>query len=273
MARSRSRSFWDKYRQRWEATRSLLCIGLDSAVDKLPAAVQCAPNPIWEFNRRIIDATCDDACAYKPNLAFYLADGNRGCDALHQTIQYIPDDIPVILDCKAGDIGNTMESYANAFFDGLGADAITLNPLMGANVIEPVLTDDIRFAFALVLTSNPTAADFLQRDGLAEHIAGWLNQFPLEQIGAVVGATHPGDLRRLRQLMPGRIFLIPGIGAQGGDLAAVMKHASDRDEDPNILINSSRGIIFADRSRDFAGKAKWQAHLLREAIHDLLQIT
>lgn len=272
MARNRSRSFWHKYRQRWEKAQSLLCVGLDSALDMLPTSVRCAPNPIWEFNRRIIDATCDEVCAYKPNLAFYLSDGNRGYEALHKTIEYIPEDIPVILDCKAGDIGNTMESYANAFFDGLGADAITVNPLMGINVIEPVLTDDIRFAFALVLTSNPSAADFLLHGGLTDHIAGWLDQFPAEQVGAVVGATHPHDLKRMRQLMSGRIFLIPGIGAQGGDLASVMKHAPDSHEHPNIMINSSRGIIFAERGKDFDSEAKRQAQMLKQEMNTLLTV-
>ncbi len=270
MARNRSRSFWSKYQQRCQDNRSLLCVGLDSALEMLPTSVRCAPNPIWEFNRRIIDATCDEVCAYKPNLAFYLSDGNRGYEALLKTIEYIPEDIPVILDCKAGDIGNTMDSYANAYFEGFGADAITVNPLMGANVVEPVLTDDVRYAFALVLTSNPSAADFLLRDALDEHIAEWLCQFPREQMGAVVGATHPNDLKRMRQSMPGRIFLIPGIGAQGGDLASVMKHAIDSHEQPNILINSSRGIIFADRSQDFAIEAKRQAQMLREEILTLL---
>ena len=155
MAPTRSRSFYSKYQARWQNVRSLLCVGLDSDITQLPECVLAERNPIWEFNRRIIDETYKHACAYKPNLAFYLSDGPRGLEALQRTVAYIPDEIPVILDCKSGDIGSTMEQYAVSFFDQMRFDAITLNPLMGSDVLRPVLERSGAFAFALALTSNP----------------------------------------------------------------------------------------------------------------------
>ena len=264
MAKIASKSFWYKYRQRYSELKSLLCVGLDPEFSKLPDCVKSAANPIWEFNRRIIEATSEFACAYKPNLAFYLADGVRGIEALYQTINHIPEEIPVILDCKVGDIGSTMSAYVSAFFSYLKVDAITLNPLMGSDVLQPLLKLENSFAFALCLTSNPSAADFLKNAGMAEEIAAWMQNYTPEKIGAVVGATHSSDLKRMRSLLPGRILLIPGVGAQGGDLEAVMQDAIDTPETPNILINSSRGIIFADASRDFASFAAKEAKKLAQ---------
>ena len=255
MAPTVSKSFWSKYQARWLSTRSLVCVGLDSDVTQLPDCVLAERNPIWEFNRRIIDETHRHACAYKPNLAFYLSDGQRGLEALQRTVEYIPSDIPTILDCKCGDIGYTMEQYCVSFFDQLRFDAITLNPLMGADVLKPVLERSGAFCFALALTSNPSAKDFLLNGHLSELVPIWLSSYPVEQVGAVVGATQTSDLQRLREAMPGRVFLIPGIGAQGGDLAAVLKYAVDSPEQPNILINSSRGIIFKERTPQFARAA------------------
>jgi len=260
----RSRSFYSKYQARWQSTASLVCIGLDSDVTQLPDCVLSEANPIWEFNRRIIDETHAHACAYKPNLAFYLSDGSRGLEALRLTVEYIPEDIPVILDCKAGDIGNTMEQYAVSFFDKLRFDAITLNPLMGSDVLKPVLKRDGAFAFALALTSNPSAEDFFLQGGMAERVSDWINGFAVDKVGAVVGATQSQDLRRMRELMPGRIFLIPGIGAQGGDLQDVLQDATDTREMPNILINSSRGIIFKEKTPLFAKAAGDEARKLKD---------
>jgi orotidine-5'-phosphate decarboxylase len=261
-----SRSFWSKYQARWESTRSLVCIGLDSDVTQLPECVLAEPNPIWEFNRRIIDATHAYACTYKPNLAFYLSDGLRGLEALQQTVEYIPGDIPVILDCKVGDIGNTMEQYAVSFFDQMRFDAITLNPLMGSDVLKPVLAREGAFAFALALTSNPSAEEFFLKGGMAEKVSTWIDKYPKEKLGAVVGATQSKDLQRMRQLLPGRIFLIPGIGAQGGDLDSVLQNAVDTPEHPNILINSSRGIIFKEKTPLFAQAAGAAAKELKGQI-------
>lgn len=266
MATTVSRSFWSKYQARWQSSRSLLCVGLDSDIRQLPDCLQAEANPIWSFNRRIIDATAEYACAYKPNLAFYLSDGLRGLEALQRTVEYVPEDIPVILDCKTGDIGSTMEQYAASFFDLLCVDAITLNPLMGADVLQPVLQRPGAFAFALALTSNPSAQDFFLAGGMAERVSAWIGGFPAEQVGAVVGATQSKDLKRMRKLLPGRIFLIPGIGAQGGDLDSVLRFAIDTPAQPNILINSSRGIIFKDRSPAFAEAAAEESHRLQTLI-------
>lgn len=266
MAKTPSKSFWFKSHERWECARSLVCLGLDSDLALLPDCLKTADNPIWEFNRRVIDATAELVGAYKPNLAFYLADGTRGLEALQRTLQYIPAEIPTILDCKSGDIGSTMEHYCAAFFDQLGADSITLNPLMGADVLKPVLARQGAFAFALALTSNPSAQDFFLAGGVDEQVAKWITQFPADQLGAVVGATQSADLKRMRELLPGRLFLIPGIGAQGGDLASVLRYAVDSADSPNILINSSRGIIFKDRSTDFARAARHATAELREQI-------
>jgi orotidine-5'-phosphate decarboxylase len=263
MARTASRSFWLKYRERWENTRSLVCIGLDSDIRQLPECVLSEPNPIWEFNRRIIDETAEHACAYKPNLAFYLSDGTRGLEALERTVDYIPEDIPVILDSKTGDIGSTMEQYCVSFFDRMRFDAITLNPLMGSDVLDPVLQRENAFAFALALTSNISAQDFFHGVNMAEKVSLWMREFPLEKVGAVVGATQVNDLQRMRLMLPGRIFLIPGIGAQGGDIEAVMKYATDTKDYPNILINSSRGIIFKEKTPQFAQAAGIAARELK----------
>ncbi|MDZ4182079.1 MAG: orotidine-5'-phosphate decarboxylase, partial [Candidatus Cloacimonadaceae bacterium] len=173
-----SRSFWFKYQDRWKQTGSLVCVGLDSDISMLPGCVQYEDNPIWEFNRRIIDATADAACCYKPNLAFYLSDGVRGLEALYKTVEHIPKDIPVILDCKVGDIGSTMQGYISAFFDKLGIDAITANPLMGRDVLAPLLERDSGFAFVLALTSNPSAYEFFKSASMAEEIGGWIQDFP-----------------------------------------------------------------------------------------------
>lgn len=269
MTKTASKSFWYKYQQRFIATRSLLCVGLDPELSKLPECVKTAPNPIWEFNRQIIEATSTYACAFKPNLAFYLADGLRGLEALYKSLELIPDDIPVILDCKVGDIGSTMSAYLTAFFDSLKVDAITLNPLMGSDVLKPLLERENSFAFALCLTSNPSAFEFFQSASMAEEIAGWMQEFPAVKLGAVVGATQSQDLKHMRDLLPGRIFLIPGVGAQGGDLAAVLRDATDSADSPNILVNSSRGIIFADSGTGFAQAAAKEARILAEATNKL----
>lgn len=271
MARTASASFWHKYQARWRSTASLVCVGLDPEFSKLPDCVKSAANPIWEFNRALIDATAPYACAFKPNLAFYLADGLRGLEALQLSIDHIPDAIPVILDCKVGDIGSTMQGYVKAFFDGLRVDAITVNPLMGSDVLEPLMNRESGFAFALALTSNPSAADFFSGAGMDEAVSKWLQRFPAQRLGAVVGATQTADLARMRKLLPDRVFLIPGVGAQGGDLQAVISYAASSKAQPDILINSSRGIIFASKGADFASAAATEAQKLAQDIQNLLK--
>ncbi len=266
MARIRSKSFWSKYQINRRERKSLVCIGLDSDYAHLPQCVRKDANPIYTFNKAIIEATAPFACAYKPNLAFYLAMGVKGLEALKLTIDAIPEDIPVILDCKVGDIGNTMDAYLKGFFEEMGVDAITVNPLMGKDVIKMMVNDVKSFAFALALTSNPSAKDFLLKGGLYREIAEWIKGFDEKQVGAVVGATQTSHLEEMRTLLPSQIFLIPGIGAQGGDLQAVLDNAVSSFAEPNILINSSRGIIFKDSGTSFAETAGKEAEKLRDQI-------
>lgn len=271
MVKTASASFSSKFQTRFTQTGSLLCVGLDSDISLLPSLCKKAANPILDFNLRIIDATLQYTTAYKPNLAFYLKDGMRGLEALYATVEHIPEEVPVIIDCKVGDIGNTMDAYVSSFFDSMCADAITINPLMGRDVISSLLKNPNAYGFVLALTSNPSAADFLQKQELANHIAELLMNYPAENLGAVVGATQTKDLALMRSLMPDRIFLVPGVGAQGGDLEAVLTHGIHIASDPKVLINSSRGIIFKDKSDDFATVAANEARILSEDIKAILQ--
>lgn len=265
MEKTVSKSFWQKFRDRCRRSGSVVCIGLDSQLEKLPKCVLDSHNPIWEFNKAIIDSTHRFAAAYKPNLAFYIADGMRGMEALQKTIVYIPPEIPIIIDCKVGDIGSTMQGYVKGFFQKMKADAITVNPLMGRDVIKPIMDIEDSFAFVLALTSNKSAEDFFHAENLKEKIPLWMKEYGHTRIGAVVGATQVKDLKLMRELMPERIFLIPGIGAQGGDLQAVLKNTIYNEKDPRILINSSRGIIFAGSDDDFDYRALKAAEELYEA--------
>ena len=266
--------FIEKYRKISKKNNSLLCVGLDSDISKIPSFLkENFDNPIWEFNKRIIDATFKYVAAYKPNFAFYISQGEKGIIALKKTISYISSDIPIILDVKVGDIGNTMTQYAKAYFEELNVDAITANPLMGFDVIEPLLKYQDKYIFLLVLTSNKSNIDFLNNDKkLYLTICEKIKEWGKDNIGAVVGATNDKEIKGIRDLLPDSIFLIPGIGAQGGDLDIVMKNAVGKDE-PNILINSSRGIIFAcpDKdSKNFAKYAELAAKELLQKINEYL---
>lgn len=263
---------WHKYRQRWQQTNSLVCVGLDPQMHRLPECVLTAENPIWAFNKAIIDATLQYACCYKPNLAFYLADGLRGLEALIKTISHIPKEIPVILDCKVGDIGSTMQGYVAAFFDQLSVDAITVNPLMGSDVLDPILDHETAFAFVLALTSNPSAQDFFIEKHMDTAVGKWIDQFPTERIGAVVGATQTQYMDDMRELLRRRLILIPGVGAQGADVDKVVAQTIYSKEEPNILINSSRAIIYASRGEDFAAAAAEATQKLRAEILAALAI-
>jgi len=262
-------TFYDKYMSITQSVRSYVCVGLDSDYQKLPQCLSGEGNPQLIFNKRIIDATHKYVAAYKPNFAFYLSGGIPGIETLKQTIEYIPCEIPVIIDIKAGDIGNTMVQYARALFTYFGADAITINTLMGTDVVEACLSVEGSFAFALALTSNPSADDCFKHHLLYEKIAKMITNTDERRLGAVVGATQKEDLATMRELMPSTIFLVPGIGAQGGDLASVCKYASYTTDDRRLLINSSRDIIFADTSPDFATIAQKQTIKLRDAINQM----
>ncbi|MFB6308724.1 MAG: orotidine-5'-phosphate decarboxylase [Haloarculaceae archaeon] len=250
-------NFFDRLADRIAAVDSVVSVGLDPDPDRLPAAVRDADLPRWAFNRRIIDATHDYAACYKPNAAFY--EGADGWRALRETIAYAHGkDVPVLLDAKRGDIGNTARQYATALDDdGLGADAVTVNPYMGRDSLEPFLERERKGVFVLCRTSNPGGEDLqdLELDSgepLYERVAAlgdlWNRN---DNVGLVVGATNPEELAEIREIVPDLPFLVPGVGAQGGDAEAAVEHGL---ADGVGLVNSSRGIIFAgeetQRGRD-----------------------
>ena len=259
--------FVDKLLAASRRNKSLLCIGLDPDPELMPQV------DVWEFNRAIISATRDLVCAYKPNLAFYEALGIEGLNILQKTIECIPPDIPVIGDAKRGDIGNTAKAYAKALFSTFGFDAATVNPYLGFDSIEPFLTYTDKGIFILCRTSNPGASDFqslLCADGLPlyEAVAQKAKQWNVYgNIGLVVGATYPEDLKKIRSICPEMPLLIPGIGAQGGDLASTVNYGVDG-QGEKAIINVSRQILYASRERDFAQAARNMAEKIRNQIND-----
>ena len=263
-------SFFNKYLAATKKNESYVCVGLDSDITKLPSIVKTESNPLLVFNKRIIDETHQYVACYKINMAFYLALGGDGVEVVKKTIEYIPDNIPVIIDIKAGDIGNTMEQYAFSVFRYFKADAMTINILMGSDVVNACFTIEDSFCFALVLTSNPSAKQYFTHNDLYKKLAIIVNKFGHERIGAVVGATRSDDFNELRELMPETIFLIPGVGAQGGDLNSVCENAIYTKDDARILVNSSRAIIYANSTDRYAETAGKEAKLLRERITELI---
>jgi orotidine-5'-phosphate decarboxylase len=250
--------------------QSYLCIGLDPEPAKLPAAVLSAANPILAFNRAIIDATRHLCVAYKPNFAFYEALGPTGWDTLQQTIAYIGHEHLIIADAKRGDIGNTSQAYARAIFDQLGADAITLAPYMGEDSIRPFLNFPGKWGVVLALTSNAGSSDFqlsLQENGepLYEKVMRRCMEWATpDNLMFVCGATYPEKFRQLRSIAPDHFFLVPGVGAQGGDLQAVSRNGFN--EACGLLINASRAVIYAGQGDDFAEKAAAAAQALQREM-------
>jgi orotidine-5'-phosphate decarboxylase len=263
-------SFIEKLTRATRDNKSLLCIGLDTDPERIPANIG-----VFEFNKAIVDATRDLVCAYKPNLAFYEALGNTGMEDLRRTVEYIPDNIPVIADAKRGDIGNTAKAYARAIFDNLGFDATTVNPYLGFDAIEPFIEYRDRGIFILCRTSNAGAVDLQSLicqydDGerpLFEIVAIKASRWnTYGNIGLVVGATYPEELRLIRKQHPDMPLLIPGIGAQGGDLALTVSYGVDA-KGEKAIINSSRQILYASRDMDFAEAARKAACELRDQIN------
>ena len=265
-------NFIDKLRQAIKKNNSLLCLGLDPDPELMPPRLV---GEVFEFNKSIIDATADLVCTYKPNLAFYEALGIPGLVALEKTVKYIPDNIPVIGDAKRGDIGNTARLYAKALFETLGFDAVTLSPYLGYDSIKPFIDYRDKGVLILCRTSNPGALDFqslLCQEGgflfevVAQKAKEW-NQYG--NIGLVVGATYPKELKQIRQLCPEMVLLIPGIGAQQGDLALAVGYGIDNARE-KTLFSSSRQILYASRGKDFAQAARQAASELRQKINSLL---
>ncbi len=235
--------------------KSCLCIGLDTDLDKIPSFLKNYDDPILEFNKRIIDATKDLCVAYKPNTAFYESYGSKGWESLEKTIEYIPNDIFIIADAKRGDIGNTSARYAKAFFQGLKADAVTVAPYMGSDSVEPFLGFENKWVVLLALTSNKGSSNFqrLEYEGkclfdkVLEVSSKWGSA---DQLMYVVGATHPEAFENIRQIVQDHFLLVPGVGAQGGNLEEVLKYGMNTH--CGLLINSSRGIIYAGNDENFA---------------------
>jgi orotidine-5'-phosphate decarboxylase len=264
-------TFTQKLKEIQVEQNSILCIGLDVDEDKIPLHLKLLSNPVLEFNRQIIEATNDLVCAYKPNLAFYEAMGERGITVLRDTLKLIPESVLTIGDGKRGDIGNTAEHYAKSLFHDFGFDSITVNPYMGFDSVEPFLRNPEKGIFILVLTSNPGSKDFqrlkIGNKPLYEKVVRTVKKWNTNQnIGLVVGATHPRELKLIRKIVPEMSLLIPGIGKQGGDLKSVVCNGCDNNG-RLAVINASRSIIYASSGKDFAEAARLEAQKLRDEIN------
>ena len=250
---------------------SFLCVGLDTDIQKIPPHLLKYDDPIFEFNKQIIDATIDYCVAYKPNLAFYEAHGSKGLKSLEKTMEYVPKDVFTIADAKRGDIGNTSGLYARAFFEQMPFDSITVAPYMGEDSVKPFLGYDGKWVILLALTSNKGSKDFqdLNIEGTSSKLfeevlktsQQWGNP---ENMMYVVGATKSEKLREIRKLIPEHFLLVPGVGAQGGSLEEVAKYGMNKD--CGLLVNSSRGIIYTSSDQDFAIRAKEESKKLQQEM-------
>lgn len=254
---------------------SLLSIGLDPDLEKIPQHLKKYKDPFFNFNKQIIDATYDLVCAYKPQIAFYASNGLPGIKALIQTIAYIHHkypQIPVILDAKRGDIESTAEQYAKEVFDVYLADAVTVNPFLGFDSLKPFLKRENKGIIILARTSNPGASDFqdLNLNGVplyvavAKKIVIWNKVY--KNCLMVVGATWPEQLKKIREISPDMFFLVPGVGSQGGDLKNTLKNGLRKDKS-GLIIQASRSIIYASNKTNFASAARKEALKLKESIN------
>jgi len=257
-----------------KSKKSYLCVGLDTDIDKVPAHLLSHTDPVFEFNRQIIDATKDCCVSYKINTAFYESQGIKGWQAMEKTVNYIPDTHFTIADAKRGDIGNTSAQYAKAFFEGFNFDAITVAPYMGEDSLRPFLEYENKWTIVLGLTSNPGAKDFeLQQMGadrlyekVLRTVANWGS---VENLMFVTGATQAKEFTNIRAIVPDHFLLVPGIGAQGGSLKEISEKAMNTD--CGILLNVSRAIIFAGQNEDFAEEAKKTAKQYQQAMELYIQ--
>jgi orotidine-5'-phosphate decarboxylase len=270
-------TFLEKLKAVQEQNNSWLCIGLDPQPNRLPLeAVWQWDEPLLPFNKAIIDATADLVCAYKPNLGFYLQWGAAGMIALERTVAYIPEHIPIIIDCKTGDIGHTQAAWANGLFEQWDVDAVTVNPYVGAEAVLPMIGErPSKAVYILARTSNPSATDFqgdLQREaGLSAAVLRQSQRWRTAgHKGYVVGATYPQEMAVARELAPNANFLIPGIGAQGGDLETAVRYGPDQVAGP--VISASRSIIYASAGLDFAEAARAAAQKLRHDINQAREL-
>jgi orotidine-5'-phosphate decarboxylase len=258
--------------------RSFLCVGLDTDIKKMPGHLLEQPDPVYAFNKEIIDATAAYTVAYKPNLAFYESLGSEGIVSLEKTVQYIKSGYPeifVIADAKRGDIGNTSDLYARAFFENQKFDAVTVAPYMGEDSVKPFMEYEGKWVILLALTSNKGASDFqflkdsesgdLLFESVLKTSQKWGNE---ENLMYVVGATKAEKLKEIREIVPNHFLLVPGVGAQGGSLQEVAKNGLN--SKCGLLVNSSRGIIYASDSKDFSEKAGLAAKEVQKEMEQLL---
>ena len=257
----------------WQEKDSLVCVGLDPDISKIPAHLHNLENPLFEFNRAIVDATADLVCAFKPQIAYYSA--SHAERDLERTIDYIHQNypgIPVILDAKRGDIGSTAEKYVQEVFDRYKSDAVTVNPYMGADTLQPFLNREDKGVIILCRTSNPGARDIQDLDSNGKKLyqivaSKAANEWNYNgNVLLVVGATFPKELEEIRSVVGDMPFLVPGIGAQGGDVESAVTNGKTRNG-RGMIINSSRGIIYASNRNDFAEAARNAAVTLRDEIN------
>lgn len=267
-------SFLQKLQKSIQKNNSLLCIGLDADKEKLPRSILSESDPLFEFNKTIIDKTADLVSCYKANIAFYSAQGANGIEALRKTVSYIHahySDIPFILDAKRADIGNTAKQYAKEAFDVIKADAVTVNPYLGFDALEPFLERTDKGIIILCRTSNPGASDFqsLESDDeplylkVAQKVAVWNQKY--NNCLLVVGATWPEELQKIRSIVPDMFFLVPGIGSQGGDLEKTLQYGLTK-EKSGLIIHVARTIIYASEE-SFAESARKKALEIKNAIN------
>lgn len=254
---------------------SFLCVGLDPAMNRIPRHLLKESDPIFEFNRQLIDYTADFAVAYKPNIAFYEALGPKGWESLQKTLDYVPKEIFTIADAKRGDIGNTSTLYAKAFFEQMDFDSITVAPYMGKDSVMPFLDFENKWVILLALTSNDGSDDFQQfKDASGKHLyqevltksQKWGTE---DNLMFVIGATRGDKIQAARKLAPQHFFLVPGVGAQGGSLEEVSKYGMN--SSCGLLVNSSRGIIYASSEKDFGIAAQQEAQKLQQEMKMYLE--
>jgi orotidine-5'-phosphate decarboxylase len=256
--------------------QSYLCVGLDTDLTKIPQHLLKHEDPLFEFNKQIIDATAEYCVAYKPNIAFYEALGAKGWESLQKTLEYIPKEIFTIADAKRGDIGNTSALYARAFFDNMDFDSITVAPYMGEDSVTPFLTFENKWVILLALTSNAGSLDFQhlmlekEQQPLYEQVMRKSQQWAsADQLMYVVGATRADKLAHIREIAPEHFLLVPGVGAQGGSLEEVSKYGMN--DHCGLLVNSSRGIIYASNGEDFAQAAAQKAKEMQQEMAEYLE--
>jgi orotidine-5'-phosphate decarboxylase len=265
----------DQLFEQIKTKKSYLCIGLDSDIQKLPKHLLTLEDPIFEFNRQIIEATADLCVAYKPNIAFYVAQGVKGWETLEKTVAILPKNCFSIADAKRGDIGNTSELYARAFFDQLNFDSVTIAPYMGEDSVKPFLGHKDKWAILLALTSNAGSQDFQlvtnteNQEMLFETVLKKSKTWgDASQLMYVVGATQAAYIQKVRAIVPDHFLLVPGVGAQGGSLSEISKYGMNAQ--CGLLINSSRQIIYASSGEDFAEKAREAALATQKEMEMLL---